>query len=71
MNALPTYPEIEHFYRNASAAGYRLRLERRFPQGWCWSWRTPSGIILNGYTDADTKAAALVFAAMDPNISAY
>lgn len=69
----PTYAELEQFYRNASAAGYRLRLEPRFGAivGWVWTWHTPDKGYLRGYTDADSKAAALVFAAMDPQLSAH
>lgn len=67
----PTYAELEGFYRAAAIGGYRLRLERRSPQGWCWTWLTPDKVYLRGYTDADSKAAALVFAAMDPQLSAH
>lgn len=67
----PTYAELEQFYRNASAAGYRLRLEPRVAGGWAWTWATSERIYLRGWTDAESKAAALVFAAMDPQLSAH
>lgn len=68
---LPTYAELEQFYRHASAEGYRLRLTPKHPYGYCWAWRTPDGVTINGYTDAECKRAALVFAAMDPQLSAH